>query len=226
MILVAPFVVYLGGMAVGVWLEGAVGGDAETDAWYPITYSVVVALTALVMLSIGSGYLLAPFKITWLSVGVGVLGVGVWVGLWWLDRRLLGLGSLVGPTREGFNPWSSFGSGSWALTWFLGIRFLGLVLVVPVVEEFFVRGFLMRYIDSQDWDRVPLGSATRMSVTGVAVYALLSHPAEPLAAVVWFSMVTWLYTRTQSIWDCVVAHSTTNLLLGVYVVRTGTWELW
>jgi membrane protease YdiL (CAAX protease family) len=47
-----------------------------------------------------------------------------------------------------------------------------------------------------------------------------------LAAIVWFSMVTWLYTRTHSIWDCVLAHATTNLLLGLYIVNTGAWELW
>ena len=109
---------------------------------------------------------------------------------------------------------------------FLAIRFLGLVVVVPIIEEFFLRGFLMRYLDATDWDRVPLGKVTRMSALGVMVYALASHPAEPLAAVVWFSMVTWLYARTGSIWDCVVAHATTNLLLGLYVVSTGTWELW
>ena len=53
------------------------------------------------------------------------------------------------------------------------------------------------------------------------------HPAELLAAAVWFSLVTWLMLRTPSIWDCVVAHATTNLLLGLYVVWAGgeAWEL-
>ena len=61
---------------------------------------------------------------------------------------------------------------------------------------------------------------------GVAAYALMTHTSEPLAAVVWFSMVTWLYVRTKSIWDCVVAHAVTNLLLGIYVIWTGSWYLW
>ena len=51
------------------------------------------------------------------------------------------------------------------------------------------------------------------------------HPGELLAAFVWFSMVTWLMVRTRNIWDCVVAHAVTNLLLGIYVVTTGNWQL-
>ena len=30
--------------------------------------------------------------------------------------------------------------------------------------------------------------------------------------------------HTRNIWDCVVAHAVTNLLLGVYVVATGEWQ--
>ena len=213
-------------MAVGGWLEGVLGADAEPHTWYPRTYSVVIGLTLLLILAVGRGYFLAPFSITWLSVVVGVLGVFVWIGLWWVDREFLGVGALFSSTREAFNPFVVLRDDPTWMKQFLAIRFVGLVAVVPVIEEFFLRGFLMRYIDSHDWDRVPLGKATGLSVVGVAVYGLVSHPAEPLAAVVWFSMVTWLYVRTQSIWDCVLAHATTNLLLGLYVIRTGTWELW
>jgi hypothetical protein len=31
--------------------------------------------------------------------------------------------------------------------------------------------------------------------------------------------------KTRNIWDCVVAHAVTNLLLGVYVVHWGRWHL-
>lgn len=217
LILVVPFVVYLSGMAVAGWLEGVS---------YPKTYSLVVGVTLMLMLAVWRGYSYAPFSISWLSVVVGVLGVFVWIGLWRIDREFLGLGSLFGSTRESFNPFEQLRDDPHWMWAFLAIRFAGLVVVVPVIEEFFLRGFLMRYIDSADWDRVPLGKATWLSVAGVAVYGLVSHPAEPLSAVVWFSMVTWLYLRTRSIWDCVLAHATTNLLLGLYVVGTGTWELW
>ena len=146
-------------------------------------------------------------------------------------RDLLGEVPLLGwlfsqGAREAFNPFEELKDNPTWMWTFLGIRFWGLVIIIPFVEEFFLRGFLMRYIDSPDWDQEPIGKLTRLSAIGVVVYALLTHPAEPLAAVVWFSMVTWLYLRTKSIWNCVIAHAITNLLLGLYVMKTGTWELW
>jgi hypothetical protein len=53
---------------------------------------------------------------------------------------------------------------------------------------------------------------------------MLLHPAEALAAAVWFSLVTWLMVKTRNIWDCVAAHAVTNLLLGFYVLYTGEWR--
>ncbi|HDZ83854.1 MAG TPA: CPBP family intramembrane metalloprotease, partial [Nitrospirae bacterium] len=29
-----------------------------------------------------------------------------------------------------------------------------------------------------------------------------------------------------SIYVCIIAHSVTNLLLGIYVIRTGNWQFW
>jgi uncharacterized protein len=52
---------------------------------------------------------------------------------------------------------------------------------------------------------------------------VLMHPAEMLAAAVWFTLVTWLMFKTKNIWDCVVAHGVTNLLLGIWVVASGDW---
>jgi membrane protease YdiL (CAAX protease family) len=54
---------------------------------------------------------------------------------------------------------------------------------------------------------------------------VIYHP-EKLAALVWFSLVTWLMWRTRNIWDCVAAHAVTNLLLGIYVVTQHQWQLW
>jgi hypothetical protein len=54
--------------------------------------------------------------------------------------------------------------------------------------------------------------------------AALMHPAELLASLVWFSSVTVLYYRTGRLADAIVAHSATNLLLGVYVVASGAWH--
>ncbi len=136
-------------------------------------------------------------------------------------EKLLGLGE-----RPAFNPLAELAATpAWAYT-FLVIRFLGLALIVPIIEEFFLRGFLMRFVIRENWWTVPFGTLTpAAAIIGTAV-PMLMHPAELLAAAVWFSLVTWLMVRTRNIWDCVAAHAVTNLLLGLYVVTQHQWQLW
>ena len=72
-----------------------------------------------------------------------------------------------------------------------------------------------------------LSALAIVAFVGCAVGTLvpvLMHPGEMLAAAAWFSLITGLMALTRNIWDCVVAHATTNLLLGVYVVATGEWR--
>lgn len=205
----------------------------EDKTWYPVTYMIVIALTALLMAIAFPGYFRAPFKLSWLAVVVGVVGIFVWVGLSELDRHVLHIGDMLGSIlgqsnteREAFNPLKELKSNpTWMWQW-LTVRFIGLVLIVPFVEEFFLRGWFMRYLDHPDWDDIPLGTAGTYALVGIVGYAALSHPAELVAAVAWFSLITWLYLKTKSIWDCVVAHGITNLLLGIYVMWTGSWYLW
>ncbi len=90
---------------------------------------------------------------------------------------------------------------------------------MPVIEEFFLRGFLMRLVVDQDWWKVPFGKVNAAAVAVSIVVPVLTHqPGEFLAAAAWFGMVTWLMVRTRNPWDCVLAHAVTNLLLGIYVV--------
>ena len=131
-----------------------------------------------------------------------------------------------GPRPE-FNPLKELAATpAWAWT-FLAIRFFGLVVVVPVMEEFFLRGFLMRMVVDQDWWEVPFGNVNAAAVAVSIVVPVLSHqPGEFLAAAAWFGTITWLMVRTRNPWDCVLAHAATNLLLGIYVVTWQQWALW
>ena len=104
------------------------------------------------------------------------------------------------------------------------MRFFGLVAVVPVIEEFFLRGFVMRFVVERDWWETPFGKVNGLAIVLGTLVPMLMHP-ELLAALVWFSMITWLMVRTRNIWDCVAAHAVTNLILGVYVVYSGCWRL-
>ncbi|MGD9648143.1 MAG: CAAX prenyl protease-related protein [Pirellulales bacterium] len=217
----------------------AEGQDTAAANWlglerrhYPLIYILKIGLVTAS---------LAPFWPVYRQIGgrispwawlVGAVGTAIWVGVCKLgleDRLLgpLGLGKLLGlGARTAFDPLTELGANGALAYGFLAIRFIGLALVVPVIEELFLRGFVMRYLTDPDWWKVSLGAVTPTAIAITTALAMAMHPAELFAELIWFSSVTLLMLRTRNLWDCVVAHGVTNLLLGIYVVATGEWHFW
>jgi hypothetical protein len=239
-----PFIVYMAASMFEPSPPEGRDGHAPIDApnalgiryaHYPIVYTAKLALTIAAMVYVLPGYRQFPFRISMLAVDVGVIGGVLWLVLCelnlesylveWLGKDnsiigLLGLGE-----RAAYNPLDQLSATpGWAYR-FLAIRFIGLVLIVPVIEEFFLRGFLMRYVMGPNWWEIPFGQANRAAILVGTLFPVLYHP-EKLAAFAWFSLVTWLMLRNKNIWDCVTAHALTNLMLGIYVVAQGEWRLW
>lgn len=234
LVFLLPFIVYAavgtleptpdkpGGMDIGL---------AIPYAAYPWVYTAKIVATLVAMGFVLPGYRKFPFRVSPLAVLVGVVGVVVWVGLCHLEieRRWLGplgLERLIDlGRRPGYNPLAELAEEPAAAWAFLAVRLFGMTVVVAIIEEFFLRGFLMRLFVDRDWWDVPFGTVNTAAVIVGTVAPMLTHPAELVAAGAWFSMVTWLMVKTRNIWDCVVAHMVTNLLLGIYVVLSGNWQL-
>jgi len=206
---------------------------ASPYRFYPLVYTIKIALTLVAIWFVLPGYRAFPVRVSPLAVLVGVAGIIVWIGLCelhleqkWLEP--LGLKSLLGlGVRPGFDPFRALAhQPPWQLWGFLAVRLFGLVAVVALIEEFFLRGFLMRFVMDVDWWEIPVGRLSVEAVAACVVYAVLSHPAELFAAAAWFLLITLLAVKTKNIWDCVVAHAVTNLLLGVYVLVLGQWQYW
>jgi len=168
------------------------------------------------------------FRFSILSIVVGVVGYFLWV---WIcgyepERSFLSLFGLEDywPNRKAFNPFAEI-ENDLHRYFFLGLRFTTLALIVPVAEELFLRGFLVRWIEDVDIKSVKLHKLGWAAIIAPTACSVLTHP-EILAAIVWFSLVTWLMIHTRSFWNCVIAHMVTNLLLGIHVLATGAWELW
>ena len=108
---------------------------------------------------------------------------------------------------------------------FLMARFYGLVFMVPVMEELFWRSFLLRYLTDSDFTKLPVGVFSWESFFLVAVAFGLAH-SEWLVAIICAGAYALLLKRTKSLFACIVAHGTTNLALGVYVLLTHDWAYW
>ena len=130
------------------------------------------------------------------------------------------------PRLAGFNP-DGF-SGGLGVHWTVIVfRFLRLVVVVPLVEEIFWRGFLLRYLIREQFYTIPIGTFSWLSCLVVTIGFMLAHgradwPAGFVAGVL-YNMIAY---RTKSLASCVLAHSVTNLLLGLWIMKTGQWGFW
>jgi CAAX prenyl protease-like protein len=197
---------------------------------YPLAYALRIACTLAAMALVWPVYRQFEFRVNWLAVIVGLLGAPLWIGLSLLQRDFVHLpenvATWIGGARAGYDPLTELGDQPGVLVGFLAVRFLGLALIVPIIEEFFLRGFFARMVADADWWKIPIGAVSASSLAAIVGYAALTHPGELLAAVAWFLLVTWLVARSQNIWDAVLAHATTNLLLGVWVLATKQFWLW
>lgn len=101
-------------------------------------------------------------------------------------------------------------------------RLMGSVLVAPLIEELFMRSFLLRYIIKNDWKSLPLGSYSFESFAIVTLVFGFSHYRwlQGLLAGALFNILIY---RTKNLPSTIVAHGTANLLLLAYVIVFGGW---
>ena len=105
-------------------------------------------------------------------------------------------------------------------------RILRAVVLVPVIEELFWRGWLMRWLISPRFETVPLGAYTPVSFWITAVLFASEHGPYWDVGLATGIIFNWWMLRTRSIADCILAHAVTNACLCGYVVATRHWEYW
>lgn len=110
---------------------------------------------------------------------------------------------------------------------FLGLRALRGVVLVPVIEELFWRGWLARWIDDPtDFRRVVLGRMSHLAFWATALLFASEHGALwDVGLVAGIAYNLWI-RKTGTLGDVIVAHGVTNGLLAVYVLGWGRWEYW
>jgi CAAX prenyl protease-like protein len=195
---------------------------------YPIQTLVCGAL----LLWFRKDYAFKPVRGLGLATLLGVVGIAIWFLPAWLwsqwraSRTIAWLGFT--PRLEGYDP-TIFQSSPVAYSTDLVMRFLRLVVVVPLVEEIFWRGFLMRYViaEGRPFESVPFGKHDWRAYGVTTVAFMLVHQMEDwLGALVFGSLMYFLCIRSKSLAACVWMHAVANLALGIYVMKTRQWGFW
>ena len=212
---VAPFAAFLAFLALGKYAPLG-------DEWmYPLRLLVVTG----VVIAFSRGVL--DFRVK-SALGSSLLGVAVfviWIApdvLWPAYRsHWLFTNSITGEAV------SSAPDALRSNLFFIVFRTIGCVLLVPVIEELFWRGWLARWIiDGDDFRRVALGSYTAASFwIGSLLFASEHGPYWEVGLVAGVAYNWWMI-RTKSLADCILAHAITNGCLSAYVLATGRWQYW
>ncbi len=235
---VLPLAVFTGMLSVPGWFKienSELPWHVQMpELWvYPLQTLVCAAL----LLFFRQHYTLAPWRGLGLASLLAALGIGFWIAPEMLRRVLIERGHEakdwwdwlgLADRTEGFDPMlvkdSALGFNAT-----IGLRFARMVLVVPFVEELFWRGFLMRFLVDQDrpFMKIPFGTHRWRVFWIVTVAVMLIHNTSDWpGAFVWGSLMYFLAVRTKSLGACIVMHAVGNLLLGLYVMKTGLWGFW
>ena len=214
---VAPFAAFM----VLLALRGMVPSDGSwgiDPRWiYGATVLVVGALLAWFWREYGE---LVPQ--TWptlteaaLAVVIGLVVFVLWISL---DAPWM----KIGEATALFTPIDAQGRLDWPL---VVVRWIGAALIVPVMEELFWRSYLMRWIQSPQFESVVPQKVGMKAVVLSTFVFMLAHTMW-LAAIVAGLAYALLYLRSGKLWLPIIAHAVTNGALGVWVVVTGKWAFW
>jgi CAAX prenyl protease-like protein len=212
---VAPFAVFVGFLMLEKFMPG------DTGALYPIRVVAVLATIFFFSRSV----LDFQVKNALGSILLGVAVFVIWIGpdVLWPNYRghWLFSNSITGSVN------SSVPAGVRTSFSFILFRSFGCVVMVPVLEELFWRGWLTRWlIDGNDFRRVPLGAYSTLSFwIGSAMFASEHGPFWDVGLVAGVAYNWWM-CRTKSLADCTLTHAVTNGCLSIYVLGAGAWQYW
>ncbi|HEY2383818.1 MAG TPA: CAAX prenyl protease-related protein [Terriglobia bacterium] len=211
---VLPFALYL----IFLGLRIPLHADAKLE--YSIRICVVSA--AILVLWRKKGSWRPNLPLSSIVLGVGVFAIWIMPDLVWVGYRSHWLfqNSLMGRAE------SSQPQNFYADWWFLSLRVFGSIVVVPIIEELFWRGWLMRYIIDGDFQKVPIGTFRPFAFIVTALLFASEHGAFWDVGLAAGLAYNWWIVRSRNLTDCIIAHSVTNACLAAYVIGFHQWQYW
>ncbi len=110
----------------------------------------------------------------------------------------------------------------WPLTL---MRLFGSAFVIAIIEEFFWRGFLYRWLIQRRFIDVDLGRMQVGLFLLVALFFGVEHNRYLAGAVAGLAY-GWLLIRTRDVWATCIAHVITNFVLALYVLASDNYAFW
>ena len=105
------------------------------------------------------------------------------------------------------------------------IHMFGTSVVIAVIEEFFFRGFLYRWMQGSPFFKIDSGKLNWAMLMLISIFFGIEH-FEWMAGIICGIAFGLLYIKTQDIWAAIIAHGTTNFLLGLYVIKYNAYQFW
>lgn len=157
------------------------------------------------------------------SVLLGAAVFAIWIGpdlLFGYRHHWLFENALVGKAE------TSIPAGLQTHAAFLAARTLSCVVLVPIVEELFWRGWVMRWLIDKHFLSVPLGAYVPGAFWMTVLLFGSEHGPYWEVGLAAGAIYGWWMVRTRSLEDCMLAHAVTNGLLSAYALLAGQRQYW
>ena len=161
-------------------------------------------------------YAKLEWKFGWTGPAIGVVVFALWIAL---DPST---GALMNRPM----PAALAATGAAAQIIWIFLRTLTAVLAVPIAEELAFRGYLLRLLQSRDFESVSPRAFTWFALAVSSLAFGLMHGNFWLAGTLTGLLYGLAVIRTGRLGEAIVAHATTNALLVVFILAFDNWHLW
>jgi exosortase E/protease (VPEID-CTERM system) len=176
-------------------------------------YPLRPVLTAAALWRYRAVYRSWDWSWNWQAVAIGVVVFAVWLAMEPADAD----GSTLKNSLEALPAWQEQG--------WLAFRVIGSVLLVPIAEELAFRGYLLRRLQSADFEEVRADRFTWLSFLGSSLIFGLVHGRWLAGALAGMAYAGAVYRRGK-LGDAIVAHMVTNGMIALWVLLGDRWSLW
>jgi CAAX prenyl protease-like protein len=210
---VAPFLAFISFLAI----------DRALNLPPQLSYPLRVACVSLLILTVSRGYFSLRPSRPLASVLLGAAVFLIWVApdilfgyrhSWPFENAIMGKAQASIPVALRRN------------VLFIVLRATSSAVLVPILEELFWRGWMMRWLIQPDFRKVAFGAYTATSFWTVALLFGSEHGPFWEVGIIAGLAYNWWAIRTRNLADCILAHAVTNAILSAYVLLTDQWQYW